>query len=53
MPGTSNPTRLEENLAAAEVTLSEQELQRIDAVAPRGVAVGQRYAPGMMQLLNG
>jgi hypothetical protein len=33
--------------------LSKEDLQRIEAVAPLGVAVGQRYQPGMMQLLNG
>jgi aryl-alcohol dehydrogenase-like predicted oxidoreductase len=53
IPGTTNPIRLEENLAAPQVTLSKNELQRIEAVAPRGVAVGQRYHPSMMQLLNG
>src|SRR5713226_510794 len=53
IPGTTNPTRLEENLAAPQVALSKKELQRIEAVAPLGVAVGQRYQPGMMQLLNG
>jgi aryl-alcohol dehydrogenase-like predicted oxidoreductase len=52
IPGTTNLTRLEENLAAPQVTLSKQELQRIETVAPKGVAVGQRYAAGMMQLLN-
>jgi aryl-alcohol dehydrogenase-like predicted oxidoreductase len=53
IPGTTNPARLEENLAAPQITLSQKELQRIEAVAPLGVAVGQRYHPGMMQLLNG
>jgi aryl-alcohol dehydrogenase-like predicted oxidoreductase len=53
IPGTTNLTRLEENLAAPQVTLSKKELQRIDAVSPQGVAAGQRYHPGMMQLLNG
>ena len=38
---------------APRITLSKDELQRIEAVAPRGVAVGQRYHPSMMQLLNG
>jgi aryl-alcohol dehydrogenase-like predicted oxidoreductase len=53
IPGTTNPSRLEENLAAPQVTLSKKELQRIEEAAPLGVAVGQRYQPGMMQLLNG
>src|SRR5712675_1489928 len=40
IPGTTNPARLEENLAASQITLSQKELQRIEAVAPLGVAVG-------------
>jgi aryl-alcohol dehydrogenase-like predicted oxidoreductase len=52
IPGTTNPIRLEENLAATQITLSKNELQRIESVAPLGVAAGQRYHPGMMQLLN-
>jgi hypothetical protein len=47
------PIRLEENLAAPQVALSKNELQRIEAVAPRGVAACQRYHRSMMQLLNG
>jgi aryl-alcohol dehydrogenase-like predicted oxidoreductase len=53
IPGTTNPSRLEENLAAPQVTLSQKELERIEQVAPLGVAVGPRYHPGMMHLLNG
>jgi aryl-alcohol dehydrogenase-like predicted oxidoreductase len=53
IPGTTNPSRLEENTAAPDITLSKAELQRIDAVTPRGVAEGLRYHPGMMSLLNG
>jgi hypothetical protein len=32
--------------------LSKKELQRIETVAPHGVAAGQRYQPASMQLLN-
>jgi aryl-alcohol dehydrogenase-like predicted oxidoreductase len=53
IPGTTNLKRLEENLAAPTITLTPSDLQRIEAVAPPGVAVGQRYHPGMMKLLNG
>jgi hypothetical protein len=35
------------------VRLSREELESIEAVAPRGVAQGQRYHPNMMTLLNG
>jgi aryl-alcohol dehydrogenase-like predicted oxidoreductase len=44
IPGTKRLNYLEENLAAADVPLSSDDLARIDAVAPAGVAVGERYA---------
>jgi aryl-alcohol dehydrogenase-like predicted oxidoreductase len=53
IPGTTNLKRLEENLAAPKITLSKKDLQRIEAASPPGVAVGQRYHPAMMNLLNG
>jgi aryl-alcohol dehydrogenase-like predicted oxidoreductase len=53
IPGTTDAKRLAENVAAPQITLSAGELQRIDAAAPQGAAVGQRYHPNMMALLNG
>lgn len=44
IPGTKRRTYLEENVAATEITLSPEDLQRIEAVAPKGVAIGDRYA---------
>jgi len=44
IPGTKRRRYLEENVAAAEVTLSEEELARIEEVAPPGAAAGERYA---------
>jgi aryl-alcohol dehydrogenase-like predicted oxidoreductase len=44
IPGTKRRHYLEENVAAAEVELSEEDLRRIDEVAPKGVAAGDRYA---------
>lgn len=40
IPGTRKPERIAENLAAADVRLSPAILARIEAVAPRGAAVG-------------
>jgi aryl-alcohol dehydrogenase-like predicted oxidoreductase len=53
IPGTKRRKYLEENAAAADVTLSPQDLARIDEVAPRGVASGDRYAAQHMALING
>ena len=44
IPGTKRRAYLEENAAAAEVTLSASELARIDATVPAGTAAGDRYA---------
>lgn len=44
IPGTRTAARLEENLAAADVTLSQPDLARIDEIIPNG-AVGARYVP--------
>jgi len=43
IPGTKRRSYLEENVAAAEIVLSDQELQRIDEAAPVGAAAGERY----------
>src|SRR5207302_8555032 len=43
IPGTKKRAYLEENLGALEVRLSTDELARIDAIAPSGVAAGARY----------
>lgn len=53
IPGTSSVKRLEENARAADIVLSDEELDRIENVAPPGVAAGTRYDPSMMKLLNG
>ena len=53
IPGTSSAVRLQENVDAMNVTLTREELDRIDRVSPRGVASGQRYDAAMGTLLNG
>ncbi|HLH02388.1 MAG TPA: aldo/keto reductase [Bryobacteraceae bacterium] len=52
IPGTSNTQRLEENAAAAVISLTADELRRLEDAAPKGAASGERYAPAMMQLLS-
>ena len=51
IPGTRSLERLAENAAAADITLSPEELAAIDELAPRGIAVGDRYPS--MALING
>jgi aryl-alcohol dehydrogenase-like predicted oxidoreductase len=43
IPGTKRRRYLEENLAAADVRLGDEDLRRIEEVAPRGAAAGERY----------
>ena len=44
IPGTKRVKYIEENAAAADITFSDDELERIDSVLPVGAAAGQRYA---------
>jgi aryl-alcohol dehydrogenase-like predicted oxidoreductase len=44
IPGTKRIAYLEENLGAAGVELTADDLRQIDEVAPKGVALGDRYA---------
>jgi aryl-alcohol dehydrogenase-like predicted oxidoreductase len=53
IPGTSSVKRLEENIAAVDVALTRQELDRIEQITPRGAAAGTRYNEAMLRLLNG
>lgn len=43
IPGTTDPDHLEENIGALRVSLSSEELDRLDEIAPPGVAAGERY----------
>jgi len=52
IPGTRHPERVEENVGALAVVLSESDLRRIDAAAPKGIAVGERYSEGGMKSIN-
>ena len=43
IPGTKRRKYLEENVAAVRITLTDEELKRIDEAAPKGAASGERY----------
>lgn len=47
IPGTRKPERLEQNVAAAEVELTDADLARINEILPEG-AYGSRYPEAMM-----
>jgi aryl-alcohol dehydrogenase-like predicted oxidoreductase len=44
IPGTKRRKYLEENVAAVGITLTNEELKRIDEAAPKGAASGERYS---------
>src|SRR5690606_29963313 len=48
IPGTRRIERLEENVAALEVQLTPEDLDRLDAIAPAGIASGARYPESAM-----
>jgi aryl-alcohol dehydrogenase-like predicted oxidoreductase len=50
--GTKRRIYLAENLAAATLELSAEDLRRIEEVAPRGVAAGERYPDSAMRLIG-
>ncbi len=52
IPGTKKSKYLLENAGAVDVKLTKEELQRIDAAAPKGSAAGERYEQNGMKTLN-
>lgn len=53
IPGTKRRRYLEENIAAAELTLSQAELAAIEAVFPAEAVAGNRYSAESMTYING
>jgi aryl-alcohol dehydrogenase-like predicted oxidoreductase len=52
IPGTTQRTRLEENVGAVDVVLTDDDLARIESVAPQGFAAGTRYDDAGMKTLH-
>ncbi|MBQ6644616.1 MAG: aldo/keto reductase [Saccharopolyspora sp.] len=52
IPGTKRLNYLEDNIGASDVQLSDEELAAIEAVAPVGVAVGERYPEQAMNTVH-
>ena len=48
IPGSKRRLRVEENVGAADVSLSAEDVAMLDAIAPPGVAAGERYPPRSM-----
>ncbi|WP_156513136.1 aldo/keto reductase [Planctomyces sp. SH-PL62] len=52
IPGTKRIEYLDENLGAADVTMTDEDLGKIDALLPAGSASGDRYHAQAMQAVN-
>ncbi|MFE7261697.1 aldo/keto reductase [Streptomyces sp. NPDC057592] len=50
IPGTKRRSTLEENLAAAELTLGPDEMRRLDTALPPSVVAGSRYPESVMHM---
>ncbi|MDF2193284.1 aldo/keto reductase [Paraflavitalea sp. CAU 1676] len=52
IPGTKRIKYLEQNIAADSITLSSEELRRLESIIPLGTITGDRYDAAGMQAVN-
>ena len=52
IPGAKSRKHLEENVRAADIVLTADDLAEIDRIVPRGAASGTRYPIGQMHRVN-
>ena len=52
IPGTKRRKYIEDNAGAADVTLTEEDLTRIEEAMPRGSAAGERYSEEQMRAVG-
>jgi len=52
IPGTRRLTRLEENIGAADLALTAQDLAELDQASTQVQIVGERYPQAMQQMIN-
>ncbi len=52
IPSSKSRNHLEDNLRALEITLSAEDLARIDVICPIGAAAGTRYPESQMSRVN-
>lgn len=50
--GTSRRAHLEENVGAADLALTREEIEALNALVPRGAVAGERYSPALLALTN-
>lgn len=52
IPGTRRRSRLDENIGALDVSLSQEELESIDRIFPAEAVAGARYTPASMSFVG-
>jgi len=52
IPGTKHLGYVEQNVAALDVQITPEDLERIDEIAPKGAAAGERYTEAGMAMVN-
>jgi len=52
IPGTTRRGHLDENIAATRITFTQEELDEIDGILPKGAASGTRYPESGMKMIN-
>lgn len=52
IPGTKRRTYLEENVGAASIVLTPQEMQQLDELGAPGQVSGLRYGPGALKMID-
>jgi aryl-alcohol dehydrogenase-like predicted oxidoreductase len=52
IPGSTRISHIEENIEAASITLTQEELNQIDEMIPKGATSGTRYPETMMKSVN-
>ena len=52
IPGTKRLKYLEENVESLNIFLTNEELNELETIAPKGIASGSRYPEAMMKLVS-
>lgn len=52
IPGTRRVKYVEENAAAADLSLTAEQLDRLTAAVPPGAVAGERYAEAAMRFIG-
>lgn len=52
IPGTKRLKYLEENVESLNIFLTNEELNELETIAPKGIAAGSRYPEAMMKLVS-